>query len=314
MSPRPSPSLSPDVVHVFTDGACSGNPGPGGWAWAAVDGRRDSGGEPTTTNQRMELRAVLEALRAISGPVVVHSDSTYVVNCFNDRWFEGWLKRDWRNAQRKPVANRDLWEPLIELYQARQDEVAFVWVKAHSGEEMNELVDAMAVAESNRQRDGGIDEAAATVPPTDGPPAPWPVDRAIAITGLAEPDDDQVDAIGEAVAALDPGHDVLISGLRRGVELIGAELALRSGVPLGVVLPYADPAVRWSAPTLARFERCVEGAHWVVTLSGDPASPSKAVKARNAWLWNAVVGAIVVGDEALVEQLDRFGLGVVPVE
>ncbi|MGB5760872.1 MAG: ribonuclease H, partial [Acidimicrobiales bacterium] len=164
---------SGDAVHVFTDGACSGNPGPGGWAWATDDGRTGSGGEATTTNQRMELQAVLEALRAIDGPVMVHSDSTYVVNCFNDRWFEGWLKRDWKNSQRKPVANRDLWEPLVDLYLQRADELTFVWVKGHSGDEMNELVDALAVAESMKQRDALVGSAGAGDgrPSAPGPPA-----------------------------------------------------------------------------------------------------------------------------------------------
>ena len=120
-----SPAGSPKPIDVYTDGACSGNPGPGGWAWATRDGRQGSGGEPNTTNQRMELRAMLEALRHLEGPLVVHSDSTYVVNCFNDRWYEGWLARSWRNSQRKPVANRDLWEPLVELYLDRADEVRF---------------------------------------------------------------------------------------------------------------------------------------------------------------------------------------------
>jgi ribonuclease HI len=94
----------------------------------------------------MEIRAVLEALRALDGEVLVVSDSTYVVNCFRDRWWEGWLRKGWVNSQRKAVANRDLWEPLVTLYQARQGEVSFRWVKGHSNDPMNDLVDAMAVA------------------------------------------------------------------------------------------------------------------------------------------------------------------------
>src|SRR5690242_16429685 len=81
------------VTTVYTDGACVGNPGPGGWAWAVPGGRFASGPAAQTTNQRMEISAVLEALRAIEGKVDVVSDSTYVVNCFRDRWWEGWLKR-----------------------------------------------------------------------------------------------------------------------------------------------------------------------------------------------------------------------------
>ena len=264
----------------------------------------------------MELQAVLEALRAIDGPVMVHSDSTYVVNCFNDRWFEGWLKRDWKNSQRKPVANRDLWEPLVELYLRRADELAFVWVKGHSGDTMNELVDALAVAESMKQRDAlvGSDGTGDGRPSVPGPPVPWPIDQAIAVTGVAEPDEDQIEGLTEAIDGLNPGYDLLITGLRRGVELVAGELAVMRGISLGVVLPFADPALRWPPASLARFETCLGKADWVVTLEGDPATPATAVQARNGWLWNATVGAIVVGDPELVEQLDEAGLGVIPID
>ena len=96
----------------------------------------------------MEISAVLEALKALTpeGPpaIEVVSDSTYVVNCFRDRWWEGWLKRDWKNTQRKPVANRDLWEPLLELALSHDVPVSFRWVKGHSGDPMNDLVDQLA--------------------------------------------------------------------------------------------------------------------------------------------------------------------------
>jgi ribonuclease HI len=145
-----------DRVVVYTDGACRGNPGPGGWAWAVPAGPYASGAEPRTTNQRMEITAVLEALRALvpGGParIEVVSDSTYVVNCFRDRWWEGWLKRDWKNSQRKPVANRDLWEPLLQLALSSPPEVAFRWVKGHSGDRWNDRVDELAV----RAADAGV--------------------------------------------------------------------------------------------------------------------------------------------------------------
>ena len=136
------------ALEVWTDGACSGNPGPGGWAWATRDGRQDSGGDPATTNQRMEIRAALEAVRALDGPLVVVSDSTYVVNCFRDGWWKGWLARGWVTSARKPVVSRDLWEPLITLVNERGD-VSFRWVKGHSGDPMNDLVDALAVEQSH---------------------------------------------------------------------------------------------------------------------------------------------------------------------
>ena len=146
------PPLGLEPVVVYTDGACSGNPGPGGWAWAvAPDGERHaSGGEPMTTNQRMELTAVLEALRSVTHeiaqgrPIDVVSDSTYVVNCFRDKWYLRWQANGWRNARKQPVANADLWKPLVELVQPQR--VSFRWVKGHGVDPMNNLVDALAVA------------------------------------------------------------------------------------------------------------------------------------------------------------------------
>lgn len=147
--PRTMPEAA-GALEVWTDGACSGNPGPGGWAWATADGRQGSGGAQMTTNQRMEVQAALEAVRALSGPLVVVSDSTYVVNCFRDAWWKGWLARGWVNSAKKPVANRDLWEPLIALFQERGD-ISFRWVKGHSGDRMNDLVDQLAVQAGREQ-------------------------------------------------------------------------------------------------------------------------------------------------------------------
>ena len=141
-----------DRVVVYTDGACSGNPGPGGWGWAVspTGTPSGSGGAPSTTNQRMELQAVLEALRALATErVAVHvvSDSTYVVNCFKDQWWVRWKKNGWKNSKKEPVANVDLWQPLIELVTSHN--VTFEWVKGHSGHPMNDLVDELAVAAAN---------------------------------------------------------------------------------------------------------------------------------------------------------------------
>lgn len=138
------------ATEVFTDGACRGNPGPGGWAWAVEGGAQASGHDPATTNQRMEIQAALEAVRALQGPLVVVSDSTYVVNCFRDRWWAGWRRRGWTTSAKKPVANRDLWEPLVDLVEQRGD-VTFRWVKGHSGHPMNDLVDRLAVEASHRE-------------------------------------------------------------------------------------------------------------------------------------------------------------------
>ncbi|MEN3360802.1 MAG: ribonuclease [Mycobacteriales bacterium] len=140
---EPMPAAA-GALEVWTDGACSGNPGPGGWAWATADGRQASGGVPATTNQRMEIQAALRAVRALDGPLIVVSDSTYVVNCFRDAWWRTWLTREWVTSSKKPVANRDLWEPLIIAVRDRPD-VSFRWVKGHSGDRMNDLVDQLAV-------------------------------------------------------------------------------------------------------------------------------------------------------------------------
>jgi ribonuclease HI len=100
----------------------------------------------------MEIQAALEAVTALEGRIEVVSDSTYVVNCFRDRWWQGWLARDWKNSQKKPVANRDLWEPLIDAYRADPDRVLFRWVKGHGSDPMNDLVDRLAVEASLTQR------------------------------------------------------------------------------------------------------------------------------------------------------------------
>lgn len=147
---------SSDTIVVYTDGACSGNPGPGGWAWAvAPEGHpRSSGGEPHTTNQRMEILAAFNAVKEFADePAVIRivSDSTYVVKCFTDGWWKGWLSRGWKNSQRQPVANRDLWEPFIDLVRAR-GRVEFEWVKAHNGDPMNDLVDSLAVEQTRPRR------------------------------------------------------------------------------------------------------------------------------------------------------------------
>ena len=135
-----------DVV-LYTDGACSGNPGPGAWAAVIVDGaeeREISGPESPTTNQRMELRAAIEGLAAIAGRrrVQLYTDSAYVLNCFRDRWWERWERNNWIGANKKPVSNRDLWERLIA--ETRRHDVVWHKVKGHSGDVMNDRVDRLA--------------------------------------------------------------------------------------------------------------------------------------------------------------------------
>src|SRR5262245_17956418 len=119
----------------------------------------------------MEITAAFEAVKALEGPLDVVSDSTYVVNCFRDRWWEGWLRRGWLNSQKKPVANRDLWEPLIELVNARGD-VTFQWVKGHSGDKWNDVADLLATEAAATQEPRSGDrppEEAPTTPATASP-------------------------------------------------------------------------------------------------------------------------------------------------
>ena len=140
------------AVEIYTDGACRGNPGPGGWGALLRYGEVDKqlyGGERLTTNNRMELKAVIEALSALSKPckVTLTSDSTYVLKGIRE-WLPNWKKRGWRTAGKKPVKNGDLWKTLDDL--AEMHEIEWHWVKGHSGHIENELVDQLA----NR----GIDE------------------------------------------------------------------------------------------------------------------------------------------------------------
>ncbi len=148
-------SLAPTAadVELFTDGACSGNPGPGGWGAILRYGGTEkelSGSAPDTTNNRMELIAVIEGLQALSRPcgVAVHSDSRYVVDAINKGWLDNWQARGWRKAAArgtgKPVLNRDLWERLIPLLATHQ--VTFHWIRGHSGHPENERADRLAVA------------------------------------------------------------------------------------------------------------------------------------------------------------------------
>ncbi len=137
-----------DAVVLYTDGACSGNPGPGGWgAVLRFRGHEKalSGGEPETTNNRMELKAVIEGLNALTRPcrVAVHTDSQYVQKGISE-WLPQWKKRGWKTADKKPVKNADLWQALDEA--AARHEVAWHWLRGHNGDPDNERADALARA------------------------------------------------------------------------------------------------------------------------------------------------------------------------
>lgn len=142
------------LVEIFTDGACRGNPGPGGWAALLRTGTQErtvSGGEVLTTNNRMELIAAIRALEALTKPcrVELHTDSQYVRDGIT-KWIHGWQRNGWRTADRKPVKNADLWQELLEA--AKRHRVAWHWVRGHSGHPENDRVDALACAEADQRR------------------------------------------------------------------------------------------------------------------------------------------------------------------
>ncbi len=141
-------------VEIFTDGACRGNPGPGGWAALLRTGGKErelSGGEALTTNNRMELTAAIRALAALKKPcrVALHTDSQYVREGIT-KWIHGWRKNGWRTADKKPVKNAELWQELLDA--AEPHRVEWHWVKGHSGHVENDRVDALACAEADARR------------------------------------------------------------------------------------------------------------------------------------------------------------------
>lgn len=135
-----------NTINIWTDGACSGNPGPGGWGALLVSGEKRKeiyGGEPDTTNNRMELMGAIEALNVLTGPkkVTLHTDSTYVKDGLT-KWIHGWKKNGWKTAAKKPVKNKDLWQAL-ETACERHD-ITWKWVKGHAGDAGNERADELA--------------------------------------------------------------------------------------------------------------------------------------------------------------------------
>ena len=141
-------------VEIFTDGACKGNPGPGGWGALLRRGAAEkelSGSEAATTNNRMEMTAVIRALEALTSPctVTLHTDSRYVIDGIT-KWIIGWRKNGWRNSKKEPVKNADLWQELVKA--AAPHKVTWQWVKGHSGHVENERVDRLASDAADRAR------------------------------------------------------------------------------------------------------------------------------------------------------------------
>jgi ribonuclease HI len=282
-------------------------------------GRYASGAEAHTTNQRMEITAAFEAVQGVEGRLEVVSDSTYVVNCFRDRWHEGWVKRGWRNSQRQPVANRDLWEPFIDLVLSRGD-VTFRWVKGHNGDVMNDLVDRLAVEAALTQTGRtGEGEPAELGPPDavrpggSGRDRRLPAGRLVLVAGHRpgelggygpNPVADGVRTrLGEMLAAMVEvdGPLAVVSGLRLGAEQLGAEAALERDLPLIAVLPYPEADRPWPPEARARFAELVDAAEVAITLEARaPATKQLAGAAlgrRDAWLARQVDAAVVVWDQ-----------------
>ena len=142
-----------EEITIYTDGACSGNPGPGGWGAILMFGdtkKEISGGLDNTTNNVMELTAVIESLKILKRPckVDLYSDSAYVVNAFLQKWIYGWIKKNWKTAGNDPVKNKELWQELYSLTKIHT--VKFIKVKGHADNEFNNRCDEMAVAESKK--------------------------------------------------------------------------------------------------------------------------------------------------------------------
>lgn len=145
-------SKKPSVL-IYTDGACSGNPGPGGWAAMLTWNKKTkeiSGGERKTTNNRMEMRAIVEALKTLNKPckVEIRSDSALIINAFKQGWIKNWQQRNWKKANKKPVENQDLWKEMLNAM--KPHEVKWTKVKGHANDERNNRVDELAVEASKR--------------------------------------------------------------------------------------------------------------------------------------------------------------------
>ena len=306
---------------MYTDGACSGNPGPGGWAWAVPRGRFASGAASLTTNQRMEIHAVLDAAQTLDGRLEIVSDSTYVVNCFRDRWWEGWLARGWKNSAKKPVANQDLWEPLISLYRDDPNRMTFRWVKGHSGDAMNDLVDRLAVEAALKQvgRSGDAPPEESSLGPADavGPGAGdprVPDGRKVVVIGHKPTElggyeenalaSDLRRRLGEVLAAKRELHPdvVVLTGLGLGAEQLAAEAAREAGVPFVAVLPFPDPDSVWPAASRDRFRSLLGDAASVVLLQARPPETRQkagaALSRRDAWMFRHADEGMAVWDGA----------------
>ena len=331
-------------TRAYTDGACSGNPGPGGWAWATSGDHHASGGEEATTNNRMELTAVLRAIEENPGPLTVVMDSTYVKDGL-EKWSKSWIRNGWRTKSGDPVKNQDLWQALLAAVDTRPDgEVTFEWVKGHSGDAMNDLVDGLAVVQRDANRPGGSIGSGGTTGSTrsiggGGRVADLPLDEQRAerrrrdpripggyllLVGGHTPDRlggwdpnpvaDQVrDELAEVIDGLARVHPdlVVLTGVRPGAELLAAEAARQVEVPYVAVVGFPGIDRNLSPASRARgTEALLEAAEVVRLERKEPADVDafrKAMIRRDAWLNTAADEAVLVWDE-VDDRLARLHL------
>jgi ribonuclease HI len=277
----------------------------------------------------MEINAVLDAVRALDGRLDIVSDSTYVVHCWRDRWWEKWERNGWRNSQKKDVVNQDLWKPLVDEF--RTGRLTMRWVKGHAGDPMNDLVDKLAVAAAQTQtaREGAgvppdLDTLAADAPSASPASDPRvPAGHRLVVAGHRPPelggyDDNPVAAsvrrrLTDIVAAKRAMHPelVVLTGLGLGAEQLGAEAAADAGVPFVAVLPYPDPDKVWPEASRSRFHALLDRAASTVLLQTkapeSKQSAGAALARRDAWLARHADEAVAVwdGDDALVGRAVR---------
>lgn len=323
---------SPAPMRVYTDGACSGNPGPGGWAWASSPTHHASGGEADTTNNRMELTAVLRAIEDNPGPLTVVMDSTYVKSGL-ESWSKGWVRNGWRTKAGGEVKNRDLWEELIEVRDARPPgELTFEWVKGHSGDVMNDLVDELAVVQRDAHRAVGASGAGpggaaprpagaklADLPPEEQraerrrrdpriPPGHLLLVLGHTPDGLGGWDPNPIadgirDRLVDYLATMTRLHpDLLVlTGLRPGAEVLAAEAAIRADAPYAAVVGFPGIEKNLSAASQARFRdlvgRAAVSVRFEKTTPADNDAFRRAMARRDAWLIAAADEALLVWDE-----------------
>jgi ribonuclease HI len=273
----------------------------------------------------MELTAALEAVKAITGSLEVRSDSKYVVDCFNAKWYMGWEAKGWKGSNKKPVKNQDLLRPMVEQFHQRDGELTFTWVKGHSDDPMNDLVDRLAVEAARNQtaRSGaGVpgDRGRADAPSSRSSSGSGSLSLnqiegwRLVVFGLRPPqlggyEPNNPDAthvrskLAEMMAALKVVHPdlVVLTGLGLGAEMLAAEAAAEADVHFVAVLPFPNPDGVWPELTRARYRRALAGATSAVTVSKKaPRSRQEAGKAlgvRNTALVAAAHGALVVWDQ-----------------